>query len=396
MSKRKGKRKQLATTDAAPLAERHDFDVSGLLGHDSTYTVNVSETIALAVPTVYQCVRIIADLVSDADVQEMRGTEVLPPSRIALRPMATITRRTWLWVMSATMALYNGTWIEYRGGRDSEGVPFSLVPIAPTRVHFIGTTMYVDGQEVNRENFRWVPRTSWPTVTTDIGTVIRLARDVIAAAWAAESYRADFWQTGGAPVLQIVSDQVLSNDQADAMRDRYVLRRTENPGSPAVFGRGAKLEPVGADVASEGAVAAAEKLGSEIAKYFGVPAWLANVPAAAGSLVYQNASSAGLDLVRYTLRPGYAGPIGDAWSDALPGGYLSGRRVNVGLTHLTEGTVLEQAQAYQIATGNKAWMLPSEVRADLNMPMDMTLDEQGTPAPAMEQIPGGINATANP
>ena len=34
----------------------------GVLGHDSTYTVNVSEQVALAVPTVYNCVRIIADL----------------------------------------------------------------------------------------------------------------------------------------------------------------------------------------------------------------------------------------------------------------------------------------------------------------------------------------------
>ena len=110
-----------------------------------------------------------------------------------------------------------------------------------------------------------------------------------------------------------------------------------------------------------------------------MPAWLVNVPQAAGSLVYANASAAGLDLVRYTLQPGYAGPIGDAWSDELPGGYLTGRRIVVDLTHLTQGTVLEQSQAYQIATGGKAWMLPSEVRTELHMPIDMTLDEAGHP-----------------
>lgn len=395
MGKGKRNRKATAVVEQAPaVAERHEFDVGGLLGHGSTYFVNVSETIALAVPTVYQCVRIIADLVSDADIQEMRGTEVLNPSRITLRPMASITRRTWLWLVAATMALYNGTWLEYRGGRDSEGVPFSIIPIAPPRVSFDGENMRVDGVVVDAGNYRYIPRTSWPTVTGDIGTVLRLARDVIAAAWAAESYRADFWQAGGAPVLQIVSDQALSNDQADELRDRYVTRRVENPGSPAVFGRGAKLDTVGADMSAEGSTAAAADLGSEIAKYFGVPPWLANVPAAAGSLVYQNASSAGLDLVRYTLKPGYAGPIGDAWSDALPGGYLSGRRVNVGLNHLTRGTVLEQAQAYAIATGGAKWMLPSEVREDLQMPMDMTLDEQGAPAPAIESIPEGANAGA--
>jgi hypothetical protein len=102
--------------------------------------------------------------------------------------------------------------------------------------------------------------------------------------------------------------------------------------------------------------------------------------------MYANASSAGLDLVRYTLQPGYAGPIADAWSDELPGDIFMGRRVVMDLRHLTEGTTLENFQAYQIATGNKPWMLPSEVRSRLHMPIDMTLDEAGAPAPAMEQI----------
>lgn len=388
----KGKRNRKAATlvEQAPvIAERHGFDEGGLLGHENTYAVNVSESIALAVPTVYQCVRIIADLVSDADVQEMRGTEVLVPSRIALRPMASMTRRSWLWLTAATMALYNGTWLQERGGRDSEGVPLSIVPISPTRIVFDGRDWRLDGEKVDRSTLSYIPRTSWPTVTSDVGTVIRLARDVIAAAWAAESYRTDFWESGGAPVVVITTDQALSPDQAAALRDNYATARTENPGKPAVIGRGGHLESFGADAAASSTADAAEKLGTAVAQYFGVPAWLANVPQAAGSLVYQNAAAAGLDLVRYTLKPGYAGPIGDAWSDYLPGGYLTGRRINVGLNHLTEGTVLEQAQAFQIATGNKAWLLPSEVREKLQLPIDTTLDEQGAPAPAMEAIPNG-------
>src|SRR4029079_10103077 len=100
------------------------------------------------------------------------------------------------------------------------------------------------------------------------------------------------------------------------------------------------------------------------------------------SLTYANASAAGLDLVRYTLQPGYAGPIADAWSDELPGDYLYGRRVVMDLRHLTSGSTLEQYQSHQTATGYKAWMLPSEVRSALHMPIDMTLDEAGAPAPA--------------
>jgi hypothetical protein len=387
----KGKRSKVRELAPEAIAERHEFDVSGLLGHDSTYVINVSEQVALAVSTFYACVRTIADLVSDGTVQEMRGTEILPPSRIVLRPMVgmrpnVITRRTWVWLTTACMAVYNGVYLHERGGRDSEGVPFSLVPIAPPRVQWDGEEWRLDGNVINGDDLLYVPRASWPTVTGEAGTVLRLAREAIAAAWAQQSYSADFWQAGGAPVLYIKTDQPLTNDQAAAISDSWATRRNEAPGKPAVVGRGGEVKTLGADVSS-GEASVGDKQDRAIAQYLGVPAWIVNIAHAAGSLVYQNAGAAGLDLVRYNLQPGYSGPIGDAWSEFLPGGYLTGRRVHIGLEHLTRGTQLEQAQMYQIATGTKAWMLPSEVRNDLMMPIDMTLDEAGTPPPAMESIP---------
>ena len=76
-----------------------------------------------------------------------------------------------------------------------------------------------------------------------------------------------------------------------------------------------------------------------------------------------------------------------------PAGFrLYGRRVVMDLRHLTSGSTIQQYQAYQIATGYKAWMLPSEVRSALHMPIDMTLDEAGAPAPAMETI--GVETTS--
>lgn len=392
MGKRKRERR-VAVVEQAP-STFHDFDVSGLLGHEAGYVINVSERVALAVSTFYACVRTIADLVSDGDVQEMRGTEILPQSRIVQRPMVgrrpnVVTRRTWLWLSAACAAVYNGYYIHERGGRDSEGVPMSLVPIAPPRVTFDSKDWRLDGETINVEQLLYVPRASWPMTDIESGSVVRLARDAIAAAWAQQSYSADFWQAGGAPTTYISTDQALSPDDAATMRDNYATQRAANPGKPAVFGKGAKLNVLGADLASSSASGASDRIDRAIAQYLGVPAWLVNVSHAAGSLTYANASAAGLDLVRYNLRPGYAGPIADAWSEFLPGGYLTGRRVHIGLDHLTRGTVLEQAQAYQIATGSKAWMLPSEVRSDLHMPMDMTLDEQGAPAPAIESIPEG-------
>lgn len=382
-----------AAAPAAEVASRHGFD-DGMLGHESTYAVNVTEQVALAVDTVFACVRVIADLTADAMVGEYRGVDRLDhESRIVRRPMATITRRTWIWTLAATMALYNGVYLRRRFGRDAEGVAFSLEPVAPSRVAWMSSTVvHVDGRPADPADLVWIPRMTFPTLTRDLGWLLRLARETFAAASAADRFRAGFWESGGAPNVYISTDQALDDGQADAIRDRYVERRTTNPGAPPVMSRGATLQTLGADLAGAGASDALSAHGTSIARYFGVPAWLVNVPSEAGSLTYANASAAGLDLVRYTLQPGYAGPIADAWSDELPGDYLTGRRVVMDLRHLTRGTTLEQFQAYQIATGDRAWMLPSEVRSELFMPTDMTLDEAGAPAPAIEQIPTEVPA----
>jgi phage portal protein BeeE len=386
MGKRKDKRTR--SVEAEPIAERHGFDAGGMLGHGAgEYSVNVTEQTALSVDVVLACVRTIADLTADAMIGEYRGTERLNDSRLVQRPMATITRRTWVWIVAATMALYNGCYLWRRFGRDAEGAPYSLQPVSPSRVSYPRPgDPHIDGERVQPGDLVYIPRMSFPTVTPELGTILRLARSAIGAAWSADSYRADFWEAGGAPVVQITTDQAISNDDAETISDRWVLRRQAGPGKPAVMGKGAKASLFGADVTTDGASTAGDRLGTSISRYFGMPAWMVNVPSAAGSMTYSNASAAGLDLVRYTLQPGYTGPIADAWSGELPGSYLTGRRVVMDLSHLTRGTVLEQAQAAAIATGNRPWLLPSEVRAELHLPMDMGLDENGAPAPAMEAI----------
>lgn len=385
----------MVTTAAQP-AERHEFDAGGLLGHDSTYAVNVNEHIALSVDTFFACVRLLGDLVADAKVGEFRDDEQLPDSRLVRRPMASVTRRTWLWLATATMAIYNGMYLWSRFGTDSDGVPLSIQPLPPTRVNWIGQdTVYIDGQEADPDDLKWVPRTSFPSMTRELSTIIRLARDAIASGYASGAYRTDYWQSGGAPVWYVSTDQPLDNDQADSIAERVATKRSVNPGRPLVVGRGSKINQLGTDLGATGSNNAIDSAGRSIARYLGIPGWLVMIAVEnGGSLMYQNASAAGLDLVRYSLQPGYAGPIADALSDYLPGDYLTGRRVVLDLNHLTRGTVLEQAQAYQIATGNKAWMVPGEVRKELHLPPNesLDLDPAGAPAPAMEQIPQGAPA----
>lgn len=389
MAKGKGKGRKSGRTTELTVAERHEFTSGGLLGHDSgEYAVNVTERTALGIDAVYACVLRLADAVGGARVGEFRGDDRLdPPSRLVRRPMSTMTRREWLWFVTATMALYNVVYLR-RLGRDSDNVALSLVPIVPTRLSRVRDAVLLDGRErIEPDDLVRIRRTVWPTVTEELGTVLKLAREVFAAAWAQSAYTSDFWENGGAPQVVITTDQALTNPEAEAIRDRWAEARRDNPGKPAVIGKGGMAKPFGADLA--GAEVGDDRLLAAVARFFGMPSWLVNAPSASGSMVYSNTESAGLDLVRYTLG-GYLGPIGDALSDELPGDYLMGRRVELDVPHLTAGTLLERYQAFAIATGDRPFMTPAEVRAELHMPRDMGLDPDGAPAPALERIPMGV------
>ena len=94
------------------------------------------EALVLGVDVVYACVRTIADAISGAQVNEWRGIEPLLPSRLTRRPMQRLTMREWLWKVASTLALYNVCPLISRGGEDSEGVPWSVVPVSPPRLQW--------------------------------------------------------------------------------------------------------------------------------------------------------------------------------------------------------------------------------------------------------------------
>lgn len=390
MSKRKRRaaaRVELALADqVAPVAERHGFDAGGLLGHSAgTYAVNVTEMVALGVDTVYGATSLLADCVAGADVGEWRGTDRLPASRLVRRPMASWTRRKWLWRVTSTLALYNRCYYDRGELTDADGTPLSLIPISPTRINAVGDRVYIDGEPIDPRRLGVIERASWPTLDPMTGTLLRLAREAIASGAAADAYEAAYWENGGAPVVILTTDQVIDTPTAADYASRWVARRAENPGTPAVLGKGLTAQEFGASIGADGAGVTHDRIAQRVARYFRIPAWLLNVPSAAGSLVYSNTESAGLDLVRYTL-DGYSGPIEDALAEELPGDYLTGRRVVIDHRRLTMGTMLERYQAYQIAAG-KPWMTTAEVRQAENMPPDLGLDPDGLPAPALEAIP---------
>lgn len=89
-----------------------------------------------------------------------------------------------------------------------------------------------------------------------------------------------------------------------------------------------------------------------------------------GSITYANLEQRNARKVQVTFLP-WLVRLERAFSSLLP----QPRYVKFNVDGLMRGDTLTQAQAFQIATGNKPWIRPSEVRDILDMPVDPTIDD---------------------
>jgi phage portal protein BeeE len=177
------------------------------------------------------------------------------------------------------------------------------------------------------------------------------------------------------------TDQRLTTPQITETSELWAEKRSRGPDYAPVLSGGLKARSFGADPTSESAVEARKELVADIGRYFGIPTRILNAPTG-DSETYTSNESGNQDLVRYTLQ-NYMGAIEDGISDQLPGG----RSMVMDPWRLTAGTQYSQAQAYQLATGSRPWMLPEEVRDRIGLPpledpADLAIVANGVPANA--------------
>lgn len=364
-------------SDTAGARERDAFGRISMVGFPDgggLLSGGVTSETALGISAVWRSVDILTTGVSQLDWKELRGNAQLSPSRIVQRPQAQRTRREWVSLVVATLALYDVCYLLKAGGNDRDGVPLGLWYLDPTIVQPASQDLFtlafglppdrffVAGKELHRDDLVILHRSPQPTVSDTVGGVIRLARTTFAAAIAAERYASRYWQAGGSPTTVLETEQRLTRPQIDETSDLWAEKRAKGPDYAPVLTGGLKARSFGADPTSESAVEARRELVADIGRYFGVPTRILNAPTGDNE-TYTSTSAANQDLVRYTLQ-NYIGAIQDAITDILPGG----RRMEMATERLTRGTQMEQAQAYQLATGGRPWMVPDEVRAAVGLP----------------------------
>ena len=346
----------------------------------AAYPLTVIE--AAGISAVRRCVSLIANAIAGQRWTEWEGdTQVSPPSRLVRRPAAAFSRREWAWRVVAQMALQDIAYLRMVGGVDDEGVPGSLIPLPveaispagysdpfgifpPTRYTITGVPGTVSGEEV-------IPMRSsfWPGVPPHLQGILRMARNTMMQAWSSDSYGARYWQAGGSPVTVISTEQELSDPQAEAIAGRWRDRRSHGPDYPAVLGKGAAAEPWGADISNAVAIDARREMVVEIANLFGVPARYVNVVPTGNSMTYANLNDEALSLERFTLS-GFIDPIQDVISDLLP----EERWMLIDMTRLTRPSQEARFRAWAIATGNKPWMMPDEVRREEGLPPSQEIE----------------------
>lgn len=319
---------------------------------------------------VWRCVTLIADTISGFPWQEWRGDEQLDPSRLVRSPMALMSRREWTWRVVATEALFSTAHLLHVGGSDSEGAPWSLLPLPPLSIVpattpdpylIVPPSQYlVAGHLVDAQYVTQVRRAPWPGVPDHLAGIVNMARKAFQSYLAADTAAYRYWMAGGPTTTVITTDQPLTNDQADAMAERWVQRRAIGADYPAVLGRGGHAEPWGADPTAESAVEARREIVADIGRWLGVPTRILNAPAG-DSETYSNVELDGIDLHRYTLI-GYMDPIEDAISSVLPGDRLTGRRMRMDPSRIMQGTLADRATAYSSLVGSVPIMSVAEAR----------------------------------
>ena len=348
------------------------IDAATLAPFDGWWGLGATEAAALGLSATWSCVTLLCDAIAGRRWVERRGIEELAPSRIVRRPAASMTRRRWTWRVVASLALYNRCPLWMIGGIDDEGVPGSLLPIAPDLVQplepidpygIVDPTRYSIGStEVSAEEIYTIFRAELPSIAPRDAALLQLARRVFRQAIAADIGATRYWTSGGSPTTVLTTDQEVDTAQAAAIANRWLERRGQGPDYPAVLGKGAHAEPYGADPTTESGVESRRELVADVARLFRVPRRLVNAPGT-DTGTYANAQDDGLDLVRYTLA-GYADPIADAISDLLPGDYLTGRRVEIDLSELTRAGQGDRYAAWRLAIGSAPVESPDDIAPD--------------------------------
>jgi HK97 family phage portal protein len=349
-------------------ADNLNVGSNSLLGYASDAGVQVNERRALGLPSVFACVRVIAEAISATPfnaVREVDGvSERLPAgsSPLVESPFADVSTQIGLFQMVSSLALRGNAFCVVVG-RDRLSRPTQLMTVHPDDVGVRrrpdGTMVYQVGREdVAIEDIVHIPLfalagSKWGLSPIDV------AAQGIGVAIATESYAARFFGQGATTTGVIEVDMDLDDTQARRLATAWQAahggyRRAH---LPAVLTSGAKYNPITVPNDAAQFLESRNFQRSEIAMLFGVPPHMigdVDKTTSWGTGIQQQS----IGFVRYTLR-GYFSRIENTFSQLLPPDQFA----RFDLRDLLRGDLSERYAAYQIGR-NGGWLSINDIRRD--------------------------------
>jgi len=290
----------------------------------SNYTGEViNEANVFASSAMIAAVTLLADSVATMPLELMRDTggrwERLPTPDVLRRPNDDQLMFDFVHQTVVTLAIHGVDFVY--APTDRTGMPLELRNLNPlgikhapnddgTMLYQIGNNKELFGKDVIRQ-IDWLRLPGqWRGISP-----IDAMRNIIGTDISINRYLAAFYGDGATPSSVLETENQLTPDQAQVLRDTWTDMHYKTR-KPAVLSGGLKWRPIAASASDMDTMAHRESIVRDIARAYRIPLHLIN-GTGGDSQTYQNVESAGINFVRHTLLP-YMRRIEGAISELLP------------------------------------------------------------------------------
>jgi len=350
----------------------------------------MSTETALGIPTVYACIRILADTIGSTPLltytenpdesSRRRARDSVAWHLLHEQPNPGASP-TDVWTLLATWLVSHGD--AFLGKQFAQGRELvALWPIHPRDVDvgLVNGRKVYDVRLTDGRTRRYSPADIVHVMGQSFdglrgASPLAVARTELGVALAAQSYAGAVYSNAGVPRGALKVKKALTDDAIDRLRADWnrIYGGTKNAGKVAILEEDMDFDAISMPMKDVQFVEQQQLSVQVIARIFRVPLSLIQAESP-GGLTYRTAESENMQFLVHGVRPWYVrieqalNRDPDLFPDAPLGfcEFLPDALLRV--------ATLDRFRAYQIATGNKPWMLPSEVRASENLASDPSID----------------------
>lgn len=283
----------------------------------------INETNVFASSAMISAVTLLADSVATMPLELLRDVggrwQRLPTPDVLRRPNDDQLMFDFVHQTVATLAIHGVNFVY--APTDRTGMPLELRNLNPMSVKSApnqdGTMQFQIGQNTELFSHDTIRQIDWLRLPGQYRGVapIDALRNIIGTDISINRYLAAFYGDGATPSSVLETDQQITADQAQTLRETWTDMHYKTR-KPAVLSGGLKWKPINASASDMDTMAHRESIVRDIARAYRIPLHLIN-GTGGDSQTYQNVESAGINFVRHTLLP-YMRRIEGALSELLP------------------------------------------------------------------------------